>query len=778
MRHAREVTPRNRTVFFTSILLSLALVGVGSSFLIRYLLPHSTGQGTGEPRRTWKPIDPTLSYTPYRLPEDSGFGAAQTFVQGWPERATLPEIAAQWTGLGDRSVKMLEDRVRKAGPNGAKDLVVMASMFHFDGKTEEAYEALCRARTLVEADPDQARAGLFTIIFYQGVTGLRRGENENCIMCRGESSCIFPISPAAVHINPEGSRIAIEHFTEYLAVFPDDLHAKWLLNLAHMTLGEWPDKVDSRYRLDLSRSLNSEFDIGRFRDIGHLTGLNHFNQSGGAIMEDFDNDGLLDVVTTSFDQRVPMSYFKNQGDGKFVEQSEKLGLTDQLGGLYCVQADYNNDGRMDIYIPRGAWIKHAVRPSLLRNDGERFTDVTEESGLLVPLNAITASWADYDNDGWLDLFVCGERQENKLFRNRGKQQPGRFEEVSRKAGVAGTGRETNKGAAWIDYDNDDYPDLFINHLAGVAQLLKNNRDGTFSDVTSRMGIAGPQFGFSCWAWDYNNDGWLDLFATSYDRTPADIVKGLVGQPHNRASNCLYLNRGGERFENVTAAAGLDMVFCTMGSNFGDFDNDGFLDMYLGTGEPSISTLVPNRMFKNVAGERFSEITVSAGVGHLQKGHGVACGDWDRDGNVDLFVEMGGAADSDRYHNILFQNPGHDHNWLTVKLIGKESNRAALGARIKVVTDADKPLTVHRHVSSGSSFGANPLQQTIGLGHAKNIAELEIYWPTTKSRQVFKNIKPNQSLEITEFETEFRTLDWKPVPHPPESTPSMKTARIP
>ena len=100
-----------------------------------------------------------------------------------------------------------------------------------------------------------------------------------------------------------------------------------------------------------------------------------------------------------------------------------------------------------------------------------------------------------------------------------------------------------------------------------------------------------------------------------------------------------------------------MVFATMGSNFGDFDNDGFLDMYLATGDPSFSTLIPNRMFKNVDGRRFAEITGTSGTGHLQKGHGVACGDWDRDGNVDLFVETGGPVNGDKYHNVLFQNPG-------------------------------------------------------------------------------------------------------------------------
>ena len=119
-----------------------------------------------------------------------------------------------------------------------------------------------------------------------------------------------------------------------------------------------------------------------------------------------------------------------------------------------------------------------------------------------------------------------------------------------------------------------------------------------------------------------------------------------------------------------------MVFATMGCNFGDFDNDGLLDFYLGTGEPDLSVLVPNRMFKNVDGRRFADITASSGTGNLQKGHGVSCADWDRDGDLDIFIEMGGATPGDRYHNILFENPGQGNNWLTVKLVGEKSNRAA------------------------------------------------------------------------------------------------------
>jgi hypothetical protein len=196
-----------------------------------------------------------------------------------------------------------------------------------------------------------------------------------------------------------------------------------------------------------------------------------------------------------------------------------------------------------------------------------------------------------------------------------------------------------------------------------------------------------------------------------------------------------------------------------------FDNDGFLDMYLATGKPSLATLIPNRMLKNVGGTRFSEITGKTGAGHLQKGHGVACGDWDRGGDIDIFVETGGAIIGNTFHDVLLQNPGQGNHWLTVKLVGKKSNRAAIGARIKVVTAGAKPMTIDHHVSSGSSFGGNPLHQTIGLAQADRVTVLDIHWPTSKTTQVLRDIPVDRAIEVTEFADNFRALNWRSLPQP-------------
>ena len=720
---------------------------------------------------------PRLVYQPRQAIDSSGFLVVYAGIDPWSPNSSLADYATAYERAIPDGLAFMDRSSQNGTLPVERAMLLKAALFHAKGDPASAYRTLEDLESRIKGTELEAE-WLYTIVFYKGVTALRMAENDNCVMCRGESSCIFPIAPTAIHTNPAGSRLAIEHFSAYLRQFPDDLEVKWLLNLAHMTLGEHPAKVDPRHRLLLEPFCKSEFDIGQFRDISDRVGLHRNNQSGGAIMEDFDQDGLLDLVVTDWAASAPMAFYRNKGDGTFEDRTKAAGLENQLGGLNCVQTDYNNDGYMDIFIPRGAWLPGylPMRPSLLRNNGDgTFTDVTRAAGLLDPVNSISATWADYDNDGFLDLFICCQQQPSRLYRNKGD---GTFEEI---AGRAGLGDLTNcLGAAWIDFDNDGYPDLFVNlsdggipntsaqtapGIHGTARLYRNNRNGTFTDVTKEMGIDGPTSGFSCWAFDYDNDGWLDIFSVGNRSSLAEVVQGMMYQPHDLSTVRLYRNLGGKRFQDVTKEVGLNKAYLPMGSNFGDIDNDGYLDFYLGTGDPLLSTLVPNRMFRNLGGKRFAEITGSSGTGHLQKGHGVAFGDWRRTGTVDIVIEMGGAVNGDKYHNILFQNPGNGNNWLNVKLVGKQTNRSAIGARIKVVTAGANPLTVYRWVSSGSSFGANPLEQAIGLGKADRIARLEVYWPTSGTTQTFLDFPTNQFLEITEFASDYCKREFKPISVP-------------
>jgi hypothetical protein len=700
-------------------------------------------------QRSADEADPSPVYAP-RSPrlDDSGFGVVNPFVLPIKDPLSFEQIRTAYFGAARRGIAALQSELdRSTEPlTRVERLITIGQLHMYDGAFTEAEHAYAEARTLIDANPNKLRGRASALLFLQGVAALRRGETDNCVKCQCESSCIFPIQSSAVHQKREGSQRAMQFFTEYLQLHPDDLGAKWLLNVAAMTLGEYPSSVRSEYRLEYG-VMQSDAIMNRFVDVAAKAGITRLHQAGGAILDDFDNDGLLDFMETAWDASGEMRFYRNRGDGTFEDRTAAAKLTSQLGGLQCVQADYNNDSYLDVFISRGAWMRQPMRPSLLRNNGDgSFTDVTAEAKLLTPGNGQVAAWADYDNDGWIDLFVGDERGRSRLHRSRGD---GTFEEVAQKAGVANEGQMC-KGAAWGDYDADGFPDLYVANLTGPPRLFHNNRNGTFTDVAAAAGIMRPSMGFSCWYWDYDNDGMPDIYANSYDPTLTDVIRNLLRQPHKTDSSRLYRNLGNGRFEDVSAAAGVDLVAAPMGTNFADFDGDGFLDFYLGTGDPKYSLLVPNRMFKNVEGKRFAEVTLASGTGHLQKGHGVACGDYDRDGDIDLFEQLGGATPGDAFRTVLFQNPGHGNAWISIKLIGKETNRAAIGARIKLTTEGSNPRSIHRWVTSGSSFGGNPLEQTIGLGKAERIARLEVHWPTSGTTQVFENLTAGQAIEITEF----------------------------
>jgi hypothetical protein len=445
----------------------------------------------------------------------------------------------------------------------------------------------------------------------------------------------------------------------------------------------------------------------------------------------------------------PARFYRSRGDGTFEDRTEAAGLAPQLGAINAVQTDYDNDGRLDVFLMRGGW-EFPIRNSLLRNDGGgRFTDVTRESGLLAGVHAThSVAWGDYDNDGWLDVFIAHELTPAQLFRNRGD---GTFEDVTAKSGIEVSGVIT-KGVVFGDYDNDGYPDLYLSNMFADNMLFHNNRDGTFSEVAKALGVERPALSFPTWFFDYDNDGWLDIFVASYPNSVEEFLKHYLRQPTQAETLTLYRNNGDGTFSDVSAKVGLERVVPAMGANFGDLDNDGFLDMYLGTGTPSFGALMPNIMLKNEGGTRFVDVTEATGTGQLQKGHGVAFVDLDNDGDEDVVLNNGGAVPGDSYGESLFENPGtgSGNHWISVHLVGVKSNRAAIGAKIRVTLDGDgsQGKLRYREVTSGGSFGANSLTQHIGLGTAR-VASLEVVWPASGTTQVFKDVPIDAFLEIRE-----------------------------
>jgi hypothetical protein len=704
--------------------------------------------------------------------DDSGIAIATDFEAPVTDPASLAEVSAARTDRAARGIGRFERELARIGRPRSDDESARAARYRlwigglhmFDGRFEDAARSFEAARAL---HPDRRGQFGLNIEAILGVAALRRGETVNCIACCTDASCIFPLAPAAVHRQTDGSRKAIRHFTAYLEKCPDDLGVRWLLNIAYMTLGEYPDGVPARFLIPLD-PFRSKLDVGRFRNVAARVGFDAVgaNYAGGCIADDFNGDGLIDVLISNNDPAGGASLFLNRGDGTLDLQTGSNGLAEQVAAANVTHADIDNDGDLDLLFLRGGW-EWAKRPSLLRNRGDgTFEDVTAAAGMIPPIACHSGAWADYDNDGFVDVYMVGEyrpdrRDPNNLGRLYHNNGDGTFTDVALEAGVQ-NGR-WGKGAAWGDYDNDGDPDLYVSNSGEPNRLYRNDGGGKFTDVAPALGVTEPLASFACWWWDYDNDGRLDLFVCDFGNRLADVVRSHLGQPTQGERPRLYHNEGPVGFRDVTREAGLDRVMVCMGSNFGDLDNDGYLDMYLGTGRPEYRYVLPKVLFKNVEGRRFEDVTFSSGTGHLQKGHGVAFADWDRDGDQDIFMEAGGATPGDKAHNVLFENPGHGNHWLTVRLVGTRTNRAAIGARIRV--DVEKPgggtTSFHREVTSGSSYGGNPFTQTVGLGKASAVLALEIDWPTSRTRQTFRQIPVDRAIEITEGREGFRLVD--PVP---------------
>ena len=534
----------------------------------------------------------------------------------------------------------------------------------------------------------QLRMGNFSVqtAFYLGISNIRLGEDQNCSVQNLAEACILPIQGKGIHSQKEGSRNAIRYFREVLdhaywrlnqgdaedlsnasggmsserlggLAAPNKRTAdqlvhfreasRWLLNIAHMTLGEYPESVPKKHLIQ-PRVFAADIAFPRFENVGPKLALDTFNLCGGAIVDDFDGDGNLDIVTSTWDLAGQMRYFRSKGDGTFADETDKAGLTGFFGGLNMVQADHDNDGDVDIFVLRGAWLSRWGRHpnSLLSNNGDgTFTDITYAAGLAeVNYPTKSATWGDYDNDGNLDLFVVNETDSSidapsQLFHNNGD---GTFTDVAEKAGVRS--RCFGMGTVWGDYDGDGFLDLYVGDCQ-PAKLFHNNGDGTFTDVAQRLRVRGPRKPFAAWFWDFDNDSALDLLVNassgsvgvlSLNPLGIDVAEGDPSRRSLQQSVAvevmhLYRNDGKGGFSEVATQQGLTYPSQPMGANFGDLDNDGFLDFYLATGDVFYSELRPNVMFRNRGGNRFENVTMAGGFGHLQKGHGVSFADLDNDG---------------------------------------------------------------------------------------------------------------------------------------------------
>jgi tetratricopeptide (TPR) repeat protein len=744
-----------------------AIVKLPSGFAILKIVPE--GEGPVPANTTPTRILPLAATGAIRYPPNvGGKGEADLAFRNFPKPDKWSQDLQALCRIRKESLASVTDQLSSSlslagdggpAPGSALDRIetryALANLYAYQGVMDKSVTEWETAYQIAQSELPGALPELEQVL---GIAYLHKSEMDNDVYRHPGDRCLFPPKASVSYAKTGDSEKAIAYLTKYLERKPEALDVKWLLNLAYMTLGKYPEGVPKNFLIPPSTFESTE-DVGRFIDVAPAAGINLYSESGGIIVDDFDGDGLLDIVTSDYDQCAPMHFFHNNGDGTFTDRTAQAGLSNQLGGLNLLQTDYNNDGCLDILVLRGAW-EFPQRKSLLRNNCDgTFTDVTVAAGLADPATSTqTAVWADIDNDGYLDLLVGNENRPSQLFRNKGD---GTFEDISHSAGIDEVA--FTKAVTAADYDNDGYVDFYVSNLNGKHFLYHNHHDRTFTEVAAKAGVDKPWQSFPAWFFDYDNDGWPDLFVTSYYISVDESVRSYLGLPPNAETLKLYKNLGNGTFRDVTSEVGLDKVFMPMGSNFGDIDNDGYLDMYLGTGNPGYASLLPNVLLKNKDGKFFVDVTASSGTGELHKGHGVAFADIDNDGDEDLLTEIGGAVPGDRHAFRLFENPGNGNDWISLHLVGVKTNRAAIGARIKVTVENGSQGTrsIYRTVGSGGSFGASPLQQHVGLGKDAHIQEIEIWWPASNTRQHFKDVPKNQFLEIKELANNYSKLERHP-----------------
>ena len=592
---------------------------------------------------------------------------------------------------------------------------------------------------------------------------LRKGELENCVANHNDDSCILPLTDKAVHQLRSGSEKALELYDMILKKYPADKNTQYLKMVAEMTLG---------LQNNLSR-LSPSSSLPEWSNKATSLRVDKGGVAGGTVVDDFNNDGYLDIIASSYRYEDELTYYENTGTGSFTDKTSASNLIGITGGLNINHTDYNNDGNLDIFVMRGGWLgAGGIQPnSLLQGHGDgTFTDVTRSAGLFSLHPTQTSVWADFNLDGFVDLFVgneagaidyggtgaaTGEATAHRceLYINNGD---GTF--TDRAAAVGLDLQLFVKGVTAGDINNDGYPDIYLS-LVNAPNVLIVNSTGQagklqFSMASDRVQVGDPVLSFPTWMWDFNNDGLEDIYVAAYDvrklrQVPADFMNDIAGARTDIMPPALYQNNGDGTFTNVAVAMNLQRSMFAMGCNFGDLNADGDLDFYIGTGAPALTSIVPNRMFLN-KGTSFEEVSYN-GFAHIQKGHGVGWGDFDADGDEDIYAVMGGAFEGDIAQNVLFENPLTGSNTVTVALIGTRSNRAAIGARVRIVaTDGRTEKVIYRTVGGGSSFGANSLQLEIGLGMYSEVKDVAVLWPVAKSQWASYGAIPIGGIvEITE-----------------------------
>lgn len=548
------------------------------------------------------------------------------------------------------------------------------------------------------------------------------------------------------------------------------LEAKWNLRVATRLAGQPLESIDPKYRLPLDPGIPPKFPVPKFENVAKQAGVDEMSKARSSAWRDVNGDGWVDLFAAGESSTHAM--WMNNRDGTFRKVSEEAGVANPEGGWATLWVDYDNDGDGDLLVTRDSWQGPALN-YLYRNNGDgTYTDVAVDAGIEGVGDTFCGSWADYNNDGWVDLYVGNGLSRggapNNLYRSNGD---GTFTDVAVHAGVD-DGIQPTVGVVWGDYDNDGWIDLYVSNYGTGQGLYRNLGNGRFENVAIEAGVVRPTKGFTTFFFDYNNDTWLDLFVVCWSDQMDDVILSMgTGKP-TRIWNrpVLYENNKDGTFTDVTFEAGIARSYGTMSTIYGDFNNDGWADIYMGNGGPPMERFEPDGLFMNNGDGTFSNIAEAAGTDNIRKGHGATFADYDKDGDLDIYAPQGGAGGNpgDAQRNALYRNPGNAYHWVSFRAIGGmgrtadgKVNRDGIGTKMTVKVGG---RTLHAHVSGGEGFAVtNPLPRWFGLSEHTVVDTLEVLWPTGV-RKIYTNIEGDREYEVYEegdLKSVPRTLAAKP-----------------
>jgi len=541
----------------------------------------------------------------------------------------------------------------------------------------------------------------------------------------------------------------------------------WLLHLVDEALGTPPDerRFAFAFRDDLARP-GAGGGLA-FTDVAPALGLDKLDGLGPCAWADVDGDGDDDLYVSGCDSYGAL--YRNDGE-HFTDVSDAAGLFHVQSGYSATFPDVDGDGDPDLYVGRDGWNGPAPNSLYLNAGDGTFVDRSAESGLADAGSSFVHVWLDADRDGALDVYVAngitGGGEPNRLYANRGGA---RFEDATGAAGLAEPRGLRTIGVAAGDLDGDGWTDLFVSGYFARNRLYANagargpggGGGPRFVERAEEAGVAGADrisAGYVAFAFDHDGDGELDVLRASLAPW-RDVLLGLserfpflpAEQRARLQRHCptLYANRGGGRFADASEAVGLVHPIGTMGAGVADLDNDGWVDVYFGTGDPDLGRMEPDRFYRNVGGERFEDLTFAVGLGNVGKGHGITFVDLDADGDLELYAAEGGFEHGDRWPNALYRNDqSTGHHWLRVDLEGVRSNRDAVGARVTLEAGG---RTLVRERAGGRGFGSwDAPTLHFGLAGAQRVERLTVAWPSGE-RQVFEDLAVDQRIAVREGE---------------------------